>query len=941
MYRLILTLLACVTFATKPYAQTTDDIVPLDPSVRYGKLSNGLTYYIRHNDVQPQRADFYIAQRVGSILEEDHQSGLAHFLEHMAFHNTKNFPDNSLIGYLENNGVQFGSNLNASTSVDQTVYNIANVPVTRSSLVDSCLLVLHDWSGFIELDDKTIDEERRVIQEEWRQRNTADQRLFIAQLPQVYPEGCRYAERIPIGSMNVVANFPYQALRDYYHRWYRPDLQAIIVVGDVDVDYVEKKLTEMWADIPTPVNPAKREYLRVPAHKGVKIGISSDPEATSNSVEMLFNHDRRDRENSSNLREMADDFIHSLIAHMINSRLQEYVHTGRSPFINASTLDGDFLLTGSTESWGLGAGFTSGSWRPALTGLVAEAKRVRDLGFLASEFERAKSVMETSLEEGKAGVTNTRNGSYVQNYLGHFLQGNYCPSPLQRFEHFMAICDTLSLPYVNATARKLFRDDNQVIMLMGIEQAGAPMPSHEEVKGAYAEAWTQTVEQYVDSIGTRPLLTEDRLPQPGTIVKEIRNEALGYTTWKLSNGATVVLKHTDFAKNSITLRAVSPGGTSLYEDRLAPTYGSINSVCGLGGLGSLSAIELTRLLEGKNAHVSFGVETTKENLYGSCSPTFLTTMIQMTHLVFQGAREDMDAFQKWKTQVRPTMYARDNSAEAQLQDSINHLLYPGNIRYQGFKAPMLDRVNYRKALEMFAQRYSNASDFTFFIIGNYDEATLRSLVCQYIATIPGTGKKEKAKDVIPYLRKGEYVCHFEREMEIPRSTVALTWGGKMKYTLYNRMCMNIVHQVLDMIYMQTLRGEEGGTYGAQASYDLTLEPRDQYMFNVNFQTNAEKLDIMLQRAKDGLRQIAEEGITEEQMDKVVTFMHKRHNDLLRTNAYWMQIMQESTLDKIDNYTHYDRTLDALTRSDIQQCARQLLSSPTYIEVVMKGKGKGQ
>lgn len=936
MYRLVLTLLACLALATKPYAQTTADIVPLDPSVRHGQLSNGLTYYIRHNDVQPQRADFYIAQRVGSILEEDHQSGLAHFLEHMAFHHTKNFPDNSLIGYLESNGVQFGSNLNASTSVDQTVYNIANVPVTRTSLVDSCLLVLHDWSGFIELDDKTIDEERRVIQEEWRQRNTADQRLFLAQLPQVYPEGCRYAERNPIGSMDVVAHFPYQALRDYYHRWYRPDLQAIIVVGDVDVDYVEQRLREMWTDIPAPVQPAKREYLRVPAHKGVKIGISSDPEAQSNSLEMLFNHDRRDREQRSNLREMADDLIRSIITRMINSRLEEYVHTGRSPFLNAATLDGDFLLSGSTESWGLGAGFSSGKWRPALDGLVAEAKRVRDLGFLPSEYERAKSAIETSIEEGKSGVGNTRNGTFVQNYLGHFLQGDYCPSPEQRLDYFLAISDTLSLSCVNAVARQLFRDDNQVLMLMGIEQAAVPMPSREEVHEAYAEAWTQAVEQYVDSIGTRPLLAEDRLPLPGTIVKETRNEALGYTTWLLSNGATVVLKQTDFSKNNITLRAVSPGGTSVYEDRLAPTYGSINSVCGLGGLGSLSAIELTRLLEGKNAHVSFSVETTKEQLYGSCSPTFLTPMMQMTHLVFLGAREDMDAFQKWKTQVRPVMHTRDNSAEAQLQDSINHLLYPGNVRYQSFKAPMLDRVNYRKALEMFSQRYSNASDFTFFIIGHYDEAILRPLVCQYLASIPGTGKKEKAKDVIPYLKKGEYICHFEREMETPRSTVALTWGGKMKYTLHNRMCMNIVHQVLDMIYMQTLRGEEGGTYGAQASYDLTLEPRDQYMFNVNFQTNAEKLDIMLQRAKDGLRQIAEEGITEQQMDKVVTYMHKRHNDLLRTNAYWLQIMQESTLDKIDNYTHYDRTLDAITRSDIQQCARQIISSPTFIEVVMQG-----
>ena len=918
------------------WAQSTSDVIALDADVRYGQLPNGLTYYIRHNGVEKQRADFYIAQRVGSIQEEDNQRGLAHFLEHMAFHDTKNFPAGSLIGYLESNGVQFGSNLNAATSVDQTVYNIAKVPVVRPSLVDSCLLILHDWSGFITLDEKTIDDERRVIREEWRQRNTADQRLFMAQLDQVYPKDCRYTDRMPIGSMDVVEHFPYQALRDYYHRWYRPDLQAIIVVGDVDVDYVENKLREMWSDIPRPVNPASREYYRIPEHKGVRIGISTDRESQSNSVQLLFNRQNPDRDHRSNLRELADDYMRTVIARMTKGRLEEYVHTGKSPYLNADALDGDYLLCNTTQSWGLGAGYKSGGWQAALNGLVGEVKRIRELGFLPSEFERAKSALEASIEESKEAVSETRNAVYVQNYLAHFLQGVYAPSLLQRADHYLAVSDSLTLGAVNNMARQLFHDDNQVIMLMEIEQPGVDTPTIDQVESAYHEAWKQGVEQYVDTVATRTLIASDSMPKPGTIVSESHGDALGTTIWTLSNGARVVLKHTDFAKSSITMRATSPGGNSLYDDRVAPTYGSINSVAGLGGLGTLSALELTRLLDGKNAKVSFGVGTTTEDLYGSCSPTYLTTMMQMTYLVFQGAREDMDAFQKWKTNVRPAMYQRDKSAETQMQDSINKLLYPGQIRFQSIKAPQLDRVNYRKALEMFGERFSNASDFTFTFVGNFDIDELRPLVCQYIGSIPGTGKKEKAKDVIPYVPKGEYICHFSREMEIPRSNVSLTWAGKMKYNLQNRMRLNILHQVLDMLYVQTLRGEEGGTYGATTSYDLDLEPRDQYMLTVTFQTNAEKLETLLQRAKEGLKQIAEDGVSGEQFDKVVTYMHKRHNDLLRSNAYWMQVIQENNTYNLDNYTSYDRTLDAITPADIQQCARQVLASPSYIEVVMKG-----
>ena len=919
-----------------PLFTATAQPLPLDPAVRHGQLENGLTYYIRHNERPAGQADFYIVQKVGSILEEDHQRGLAHFLEHMAFHDTKNFPDDTILGYLESNGVKFGTNLNASTSVDQTIYNITNVPTARQSLVDSCLLILHDWSGCITLRNDDIDDERRVIREEWRTRTNADMRMFEAVLPQVYPKGCRYAERMPIGLMSVVENFPYQALRDYYHQWYRPDLQAIVIVGDVDARRMEQTIRQMWQDIPRRENADERKWFAVPGNEKPLVGISSDPEAQSNSIQLVFNRDQASLDERRSALSWYDAFKRTMIGSMLNFRFDEIINGKASPFINATTLDGDFLLSQTRQSFGVGAGVVTGGWQRGISRLVAEMKRVCDYGFTDSEYERAKSKLLSGIEDAYANRDGRRNGDFVGQLVAHFLSGTPATDIDTYTQYFQQLCDTVSLETVNARARQLFSRHDEVIMLMGQQTEAFPMPTREEALAMYESAWEQEVTAYVDSTANQPLIEPSTLPEAGRVVKETRNEKLGTVSWELSNGAKVVIRHTDFRKNTISLNAWSPGGNSLYDVKDMPNYGSINAVAGLGGLGSHSALELTKLLAGKNAKLQFSVNTSDEGLYGSCSPRYLETMLQLVWLAFQGGRKDFDAFQHWKAQVRPSMYSRDQSAMTMMQDTINHLLFDGNPRFATFKTPMLNRVNYRRVLDMFRERFSNASDFTFTFVGNIDPVEARPLIEQYLGALPATGKHEKARKVMPYIKKGNHVCHFERPMQTPKTEVQLTWAGKMKYSLPNRMRLNILRQVLEMVYTETLREGEGGTYGARVSYGIAREPEDQYTLDVAFTTNAEQAETLISKAKEGLRELAEGGITQQQLDKVVKYMSKRHDGLLKENAYWMEVVTDNNRYGTDDYTPYYDYLNAITPADIQRCAQQVVKSPATIEVVMKG-----
>ena len=911
--------------------------VPQNKDVKVGTLSNGLTYYLMHNEKPAKRADFYIVQKVGSIQEEENQRGLAHFLEHMAFHDTKNFPNNRLIGYLEENGVKFGTNLNASTSIDQTIYNISNVPTARHNLVDSCLLILHDWSGFITLKDEDIESEKKVIHEEWRTRSDADQRMLESILPQVYSPDSRYPKRVPIGLMKVVDNVSHQALRDYYHKWYRPDLQAVIIVGDIDVDAIEKSIYAMWKDIPYPSNPTKRVYYEVPNHQEPLVGIAKDKESKSNSLQILFNYQTPSRQEAGSIENMQNSYYRSMISSMLNSRLDETIAKGGSPFINATALDGPYLVSTSEMSYGIGAGFRTGDWKNTLAALVAELKRIKAYGFRESEYERAKSKLLVIMENAYNNRLSRSNSEFVSQCINNFLLGSPIVDIDFQNQFYTQATDTTSLATINEVAKKYLCDSNQVILLMGEDRTEFPMPTHDEVLKAYQEDWEQEVKPYIDSVSNTPLLKDEDIPQPGKIVKTWKNKNLGTINYLLSNGAKVVIKHTEFKKNNISLKAYSPGGTSLYPIKDMPSCSSINAVAGVGGLGRLSALELTKLMAGKNAKMQFSVDTYGESLFGSCSPRYMETMLQMLYLCFQGPRADNEAFQTWKSNIKSSLLARDLSMESVMQDTINNLLYSNNPRLRTFKTQTLARVNYRKVLQIFKERFSNASDFTFTFVGNIDIEQAKPLIEKYIGSIPSDmGKKEKAKDVIPYINKGIIRRVFQYPMETPKTMVQISYAGKMKYSLKNRMKLSILRQILEMVYINTLRQQEGGTYGAQVSESLNRKPKDQYILNINFTTSGEAYARLVDRAKSDLLQIAQNGPDKDMFDKAIKYMTKRHNDLLKENAYWMAVISDNNEYGSDDYTHYFDDLHSITPCHIKQVAADILKAPSQIDIIMEG-----
>ena len=621
----------------------------LDSAIRVGKLENGLTYYLCHNNLPENRVEFYIAQRVGSILEEEHQRGLAHFLEHMAFNGTTHFPGKDIINYLENNGVKFGANLNAYTSIDETVYNISDVPA-REGLIDSCLLILHDWASGILLEGDEIDAERKVIHEEWRTRNSANLRMLEAILPIIYPDSNRYAYRMPIGLMEVVDNFPHQAIRDYYHKWYRPDLQGIIVVGNIDVDKVEARIKELWKDVPAPVDAAVREYVQVPDNDAPIVAVVSDKEALSNSLRIAFKQPV-DTTSKMTVEATRKDLVRSLVSMMFATRCSELSQLENPPFIMAAGSYGDYFYSPTRKAYTLVAIFKTGQWKQALEGLVSVTKQAYEFGFTQSELDRAVAEMESYVRKSYNERSTQKNSKFVDKALTHFLQQEPEFSEEYSYELYNQLLPGVTLKDVNETFRQFFPTDskNMSLVLMSDENENSVIPTEEELLNTFFEDCKIAVEPYKDEHQERSLIPQ--MPEKGRIVKTTENKIFDATEYTLSNGAKVVIKTTDFKADEIQMYALSHGGTSLFDVKDRPNYYVMNSLVSLGGMGDFSTMELMKQLSGIQASVSAGVSSYAETVSGSSTIKDFETLLQLTYLRFTTTRVDSARYVAWKSRM--------------------------------------------------------------------------------------------------------------------------------------------------------------------------------------------------------------------------------------------------------------------------------------------------
>ena len=858
---LVIALIVCCNFQ-QALAQQQPPI-PIDPNVRIGKLDNGLTYYLRKNNLPANRADFYIAQKVGSIQEEENQRGLAHFLEHMCFNGTTHFPGDALKQYLERIGVKFGENLNAYTSVDETVYNISNVPVNTPGAVDSCLLILHDWSNDLTLDPKEIDKERGVINEEWRTRMSAMQRFQEKLLPAMFA-GTKYATCFPIGTMDVVMNFKPQTLRDYYEKWYRPDLQGIVVVGDIDVDAVEVQIKKLFADVPAQPNAAKREYYPVNDNKEPIVLIARDKEQPHIQAIVFNKHKATPDSEKDKIGYLVENYATNLIGNMLNARLNELLQEANPPYIYAGSYDGDFFVAKTKQAFTGIVVCKEDAVESGIATLLREMERARRFGFTESEYQRARAEYLRNLESAYNERDKRKNDEYINEYVRHFLDNEPIPGIENEYGIISQIAPSIPVEPLNMMMQTLVTDTNQVVAIFGPEKENLKMPTEDAIKKILQDVKTEELTPYVDKVSDEPLMRET--PKGGKIISEQKDDVFGTTMLTLSNGVKVIIKKTDFKADEIIMKGVSPGGSSLFPDSEIININGLDAVS-VGGLGNFSAVELEKVLAGKRASVGYGIGDKTESVNGYCSPKDFETMMQLTYLTFTAPRRDDDAFASYKNRNKAAWLNQEMNPMTAFGDSVTYALRMGHPRTLRVKSDMVDKMDYDKILAMYQDRFKDASDFTFIFVGNVDIEEMKPLIAEYLGTLPSINRKESFKDNKIEYRKGVYKNEFIREQETAKASNFVSFIGTCKYDLRNTILMDMTGQVMDLVYTEKVREDEGGTYSVYVGGNLSKYPKEIAGLQVIFDTAPSKREKLMKIIFAEIEHIAKEGPSETNLNK--------------------------------------------------------------------------
>ena len=931
----LLTVLLVLGSAVVALAQQQPQMppIPTDPNVRIGKLANGLTYYIRHNELPKDRADFYIAQKVGSILEEENQRGLAHFLEHMCFNGTTNFPGKGIINWLESIGVKFGQNLNAYTSIDETVYNINNVPVIRDGIVDSCLLILHDWANDLTLAEKEIDNERGVIHEEWRTGQGAMMRMYEQALPKAF-EGSKYGNRLPIGTIEVIDNFPYQALRDYYEAWYRPDQQGIVVVGDIDVDKVEAKIKEMFSPIEMPANAPERKYEVVPDNKEPIITIAKDKEQPATLIYLWHKHPATPNEAKGNIGYLVQSYMFNMISSMMHARLEELRQGANPPFIQAASGNNDFLLAKTTEAF-VGMAMSKDDGIPtALAAIVREIERARKFGFTASEYSRAKADYLRGLESAYNERDKMKNNEYVQEYVRHFIDNEPIPGIETEYALMNQLAPNIPIEAINMILPQLIKDENIVINIFGPDKEGMIYPTEAEILDILKKTKAEEITAYVDKVSDEPLMKET--PKAGKIVKTEAGP-FGSTALTLSNGVRVVIKNTDFKADEIRMTAFSPGGTSMFDTKEAIQLRMLNSVAGLGGLGNFSNMDLEKVLAGKKVGISTSVSGLTERVNGNCSPKDFETLMQLVYLSFTAPRMDNDAFESFKQRTKASLANQEADPSTALSDTLNHEMYGNHPMAMRFKTEMVDQIDYNRIMEMYMDRFKEAGDFTFLFVGNINLDEVKPFIETYLGGLPTINRKENFKDIKMDIRKGAHKNVFEKEMKTPKATVINIISGQCKFNPKNYLLMSMLSQTMNMVYLETIREKEGASYGVSAFGQMNCYPKEEAIFQIYFDTDPAKREKMEQIVMAEIQKVAKEGPKPEHLAKVKEFMLKQYSEQIKENGYWLNRLLDYYFNKVDMNTGYEKLVNEITVKDVKNFTKALLDQGNIIEVTMTAK----
>ena len=910
--------------------------IPVDDQVRIGKLDCGLTYYIRHNDYPEHRVNFYIAQRVGPIQEEESQRGLAHFLEHMAFNGSEHFngEGKSIIDYTRSLGVAFGKDLNAYTSIAETVYNINDVPSTRQSAIDSCLLILKDWSNGLLLEDEEIDKERGVIHEEWRLRRSAQQRMLENQLEALYP-GSKYGRRMPIGLMEVVDNFKYQELRDYYHKWYRPDNQALVIVGDVDVDHIEAQIKELFKGMTLDPNAAQVVEEPVPDNAEPIIVVDKDKEQQFTQVMVMFKHEAMPKEVKGDLMYMVIDYAKGMMSSMLNDRLSEKSQEPDCPYIQAYAYDGEYLLSSNPEAFTLIIVPKEGQTEAATEAVVTEAMRAAKHGFTATEYERAKEEYLSRLEKQYNERNQIPNARLAAMYYRNYLDNEPMPSIEQEYEIMNQYVPMLPVDLVNQMLPGFITTtgENLVVVNFNQEKDDAVYPTPESLKAAVDAGLNAQVEAFVDNVKQEPLIA--KLPKAGKIKKETVNDQFGYKELELSNGARVILKKTDFKDDEIQMTARARGGQSLYGEADWANTSLVAVASAVSGLGEFSSTELEKALAGKQAEVNYSMNEYTDVVSGHSTIKDLETLFQLTYLTFTNVTKDEKRYNQIMGLIENQLKNQSLQPEAVFRDSVNYTLGNYNWRSKPFHVEDLQMVNYDRMLEMMKERTANAANYTFFFVGSFDEATIRPLIEQYIASLPGKRGNLSNWVNVDEHPQGQVVNHFKHKSETPKAIAQIYWyDTKTPYSLENSIKADMLGQVLGKIYLQKIREDASAAYSAGAQGYATLNGDSPFTTVMAYcPMKPEKADVALQIMNDEIVEACK-TIDATTLKEIKELMIKDHGTELKENGYWMRTLISYVGRGIDDHTAYEQIVNAQTPETLAAFARHILAAGNKVEVVM-------
>ncbi len=911
--------------------------IPLDPRVRMGQLDNGLKYYIQANQKPENRAELRLAVGVGSINEDDDQLGLAHFVEHMAFNGTKNFEKSEIVDYLQSVGTRFGPDLNAYTSFDETVYML-QVRTDSQELLDKGMLILEDWSHAITFEGEEIDKERGVVESELRSGLSADERMRNKYLPVIFHES-KYAERLPIGTREIINNAPYSALTRYYKDWYRPDLMAVVVVGDIDVDEMEQDITRRFSKLTNPASPRQREKFDFPDHDETLVVVTKDKEAAFTTASVYYKHKNK---RVRNLMDYRRSLVQSLYNRMLNNRLDELRQSSEPPFIYGYS--GYGRQVGDLDTYTSYVSTGEGQAMKGLEAVLVENKRALDHGFTQSELDRTRIEMLSEAETAAKEEDKTQSGTLSMRYVYHYLNENPVPSPTQRHQLQQALLPTIQIAEINDLARTWITDgSNRVVVVTGPDKEEVPLPTEAEILSLIKAVDAREVSPYEDNVANVPLM--EAAPAAGSVASAKTIESIGVTEWTLSNGVRVVLKPTDFQNDEINFTAFSPGGHSIYGDEDYRSASLASAIVNQSGVGPFDLIQLQKVLAGKQVQAGPFISELEEGMQGFSTIKDLETMFQLIHLYFTAPREDEAAFsslmsrQKQVLQnlfVNPTYYFRNRATK---------LKYKDHLRRGIPTVEDLESVSLEKVTEVYRDRFADAGDFTFIFVGNFDEASIKPLILKYLASLPSTGRQETWKDVDASMIKGRHIDRFSYG-EAPKAQVEMNWHGGFDWDIReDRYHLNALMEVLRNKLRESMREDQGGVYGVRVSGRASKEPREGYGVTISFNAEPTDVDTLIRTALSEIQKVMEEGASDEDIVKVVEVQRQSRIKGLKENNFWTNSLRSYYSYGLDAelllLENYEPLLENLDSDDIQQMATRLFDTDNYIEIVMMPEEGGE